>query len=201
MRRTKAALVFLRSPSSHQQRKETCTWIMQSPIEEFILELLREGARQDGPSVIIRDFQRTMSSLISGKPEDNDQVIPLRMLNVAYNGDISTFSPELLALSAAERQRYIFGNVHYCNTLTDVLDDERFVAAYQEISNGVDRCARECEYFQYCGGGAPVNKLSEKGTMDAAETTFCTLTKKAWVNACLQIVNATESRFEVVPAI
>jgi hypothetical protein len=29
MRRTKAALVFLRSPSSHQQRKETCKWIMQ----------------------------------------------------------------------------------------------------------------------------------------------------------------------------
>jgi len=34
MRRTKAALVFLRSPSSHQQRKETCTWIMQSPIRQ-----------------------------------------------------------------------------------------------------------------------------------------------------------------------
>ena len=34
MRRTKAALVFLRSPSSHQQRKETCKWIMQSPIRQ-----------------------------------------------------------------------------------------------------------------------------------------------------------------------
>jgi len=34
MRRTKAALVFLRSPSSRQQCKETCTWIMQSPIRQ-----------------------------------------------------------------------------------------------------------------------------------------------------------------------
>ena len=34
MRRTKAALVFLRSPSSYQQRKETFTWIMQSPIRQ-----------------------------------------------------------------------------------------------------------------------------------------------------------------------
>jgi uncharacterized protein len=165
--------------------------------EQFIGELLREGARQDGPSVTIRNFQRTMSSLISGTPEDNDQVVPLRMLNVAYNGDISTFSPELLALDAGERRRFIFGNVHRCNALTDILKDDRFVAAYREISAGVDRCARECEYFQYCGGGAPVNKLSEKGTMDVAETTFCRLTKKAWVNACLQIVDAPGSRFEL----
>jgi uncharacterized protein len=168
--------------------------------ERFIAELLQEVARQDGPSVVIRDFQRTMSSLISGKPEDNDQVIPLRMLNVAYNGDISTFSPELLALDATARQRFIFGNVHRCDALTDILDDDRFLAAYREICGGVDRCARECEYFQYCGGGAPVNKLSEKGTMDAAETTFCRLTKKAWVNACLQIANAPENRFELASA-
>jgi uncharacterized protein len=168
--------------------------------ERFIAELLDAGARQEGPAVTIRDFQRTLSSLISGKPEDNDQVIPLRMLNVAHNGDISTFSPELLALDAAERRRFVFGNVHRCNALTDILNDAWFIAAHEEICSGVDRCARECEYFQYCGGGAPVNKLSEKGTMDAAETTFCRLTKKAWVNACLQIANAPESRFELASA-
>ena len=165
--------------------------------EQFIAELLQEGSRQDGPSVTIRNFQRTMSSLISGTPEDNDQVIPLRMLNVAHNGDVSTFSPELLALNAAERRRFIFGNVHGCNVLTDILDDERFSAAYREIRGGVDQCASECEYFQFCGGGAPVNKLSEKGTMNATETNFCRFSKKAWVDACLQIANATESRFEL----
>jgi uncharacterized protein len=146
--------------------------------ERFIAELLRGAARQEGPPVIIRDFQRTMSSLISGTPEDNDQVIPLRMLNVAHNGDISTFSPELLALDAADRQRFIFGNVHQCNALTDILHDARFVAAYREIRSGVEKCAGECEYFQYCGGGAPVNKLSEKGTTDTTETDFCRLTKR-----------------------
>jgi len=168
--------------------------------EQFIAELLHEASRQDSPSVVIRDFQRTMSSLISGAPEDNDQVVPLRMLNVAYNGDISTFSPELLALDALARQRFIFGNVHRCDLLTDILDDHRFAAAYREIRAGVDRCSRECEYFQYCGGGAPVNKLSEKGTMDTAETNFCRLTKKAWVNACLQIANAPANRFELASA-
>ena len=52
---------------------------------------------------MLRDFQRTLSSLISGTPEDNDQVIPLRIVNIAHNGDISTFSPELLALQAEQQ--------------------------------------------------------------------------------------------------
>jgi uncharacterized protein len=168
--------------------------------ERFISEFLQEAALQDDPSVAIRDFQRTMSSLISGTPEDNDQVVPLRIVNIAYNGDISTFSPELLALNAAERQRFIFGNVHRCKALGDILDNERFVTAYREIRHGVDRCARECEYFQYCGGGAPVNKLSEKGTLDASETTYCKLTKKAWVNVCLRLATASASRFELASA-
>jgi uncharacterized protein len=168
--------------------------------ERFITELLHEAARQDDAIVAIRDFQRTMSSLISGTPEDNDQVVPLRMVNVAFNGDISTFSPELLALNAPERQRFIFGNVHHCSALIDILDDERFVAAYQEIRSGVDRCASECEYFQYCGGGAPVNKLSENGAMDTTETVYCRLTKKAWVEACLRFTNSPETRFELTSA-
>src|SRR5215470_2091072 len=88
--------------------------------ERFISEFLQEAANQDDPSVAIRDFQRTMSSLVSGTPEDNDQVVPLRIVNIAYNGDISTFSPELLALNAAERQRFIFGNVHRCNALGEI---------------------------------------------------------------------------------
>ena len=100
--------------------------------EQFIAELLHEAARQDSPFRDHPRFSAHHSSLISGTPEDNDQVVPLRMLNVAHNGDISTFSPELLALDAAERQRFIFGNVHRCDALTDILDDASvFAAAYR----------------------------------------------------------------------
>jgi uncharacterized protein len=164
--------------------------------EGFIAQFLREASRQGNQNIAIRDFQRTMSSLMSGVPEDNDQVIPLRIVNITHGGDISTFSPELLALDAAERQRFIFGNVHACRALVDILNDDRFAAAYAGISRGVENCARTCDYFQYCGGGAPVNKLSEKGTLEADETVFCSLTKKAWVNVCLRLANAPESRFE-----
>jgi uncharacterized protein len=168
----------------------------QEKYERFIVQFLGEAARQVNKSIAIRDFQRTMSSLISGVPEDNDQVIPLRIVNITFDGHISTFSPELLALDPDERERFIFGNVHSCRALSDILRDDRFLAAYAAISRGVENCARTCDYFQYCGGGAPVNKLSEKGTLEAAETVFCSLTKKAWVNVCLRLANAPESRFD-----
>ena len=120
------------------------------------------------------------------------------MLNIAHNGDISTFSPELLALNAPQRQRFIFGNVHDCKGLRDILSDDRFISAYREISDGVANCASECEYFEHCGGGAPVNKLSERGSLRATETTYCAFTKKAWVDVCLQFTNAQDNHFEVL---
>jgi uncharacterized protein len=166
--------------------------------ERFISDVLLEAARPGDP-VPLRYFQRTIAALVSGKPDDNDQVIPLRILNVAHNGDISTFSPELLALPAAQQQRFVFGNVHSCTALTELLSDPRFASAYREISRGVGNCAATCEYFQYCGGGAPVNKLSETGSLEATETSFCAFTKKAWIDVALRFANAPDNRFELSP--
>ena len=166
----------------------------------FVTEFLNEAAMQEF-RIEIRDFARTMSWLIVGKPEDNDQVVPLRILNVAWNGDLSTFSPELLALTGAESRRFVFGNVRDCRALTEMLDDKRFVAAFREISRGVAKCADECEYFRVCDGGAPVNKLSETGRLDTTETNFCRLTKKTWVDACLQFASSIDSRFELTTVV
>ncbi|MGL1418941.1 hypothetical protein ACSTIS_23850, partial [Vibrio parahaemolyticus] len=38
-------------------------------------------------------------------------------------------------------------------------------------------CARSCDYFSICGGGAPVNKLSENGGFATTRTAYCTLTQ------------------------
>jgi len=184
----------LEAQNTHSSLYENCSRTM---FEQFIGDVLLEAARQSDTSIVLRDFQRTLSSLLAGVPEDNDQVVPLRILNIAHNGDISTFSPELLALKAEERKRFIFGNVHQCCRLSDMLSDDRFISAYAEIFRGVENCAKSCEYFQYCGGGAPVNKLSEKGSLEATETTYCAFTKKAWVDVCLQLTNTRGSQFEV----
>jgi uncharacterized protein len=182
---------------AHNARSSLYEDIDIARFEGFIADFLGGAASEDAPDIVIRDFQRTVSSLVSGTPEDNDQVVPLRIVSVAFNGDISTFSPELLALDAATRDRFIFGNVHRCGALADILRDDRFRAVYADIRRGVAACADSCEYFQHCGGGAPVNKLSETGRLDATETIFCKLTKQAWVDVCLRLAAAPDSRFDL----
>lgn len=168
--------------------------------ERFLAELVAHAsaAAREGP--VIREFQQTISSLLAGGPLDNDQVVPLRILNVGWNGDLSTFSPELMALDEDARASFVFGNVRDCQALTDLLDDARFTVASAAIRRGVERCARGCEYFAYCGGGAPVNKLSEHGALDASETMYCRLTRKSWVDVCLRLAERSDSRFELLAA-
>jgi hypothetical protein len=48
-------------------------------------------------------------------------------------------------------------------------------AMTRDIAAGVEACRNECEYFSVCGGGAPVNKLSENGSFATSKTSFCSL--------------------------
>jgi uncharacterized protein len=41
------------------------------------------------------------------------------------------------------------------------------------VSAGVAACARDCAHFEFCGGGAPANKLYECGDLAATETLHC----------------------------
>jgi uncharacterized protein len=54
-----------------------------------------------------------------------------------------------------------------------------------EIAAGVAACRSSCKYFDVCGGGAPVNKLCEKQTLTATETTFCRLSVQALADALM----------------
>ena len=54
-----------------------------------------------------------------------------------------------------------------------------------EIQAGVTQCRQECDYFASCGGGSPVNKLSEHGTFACTETMHCKLKIKTAIDAAL----------------
>jgi uncharacterized protein len=110
---------------------------------------------------------------------------PFRMLNVAANGDLSTFSPELLGYSSRPHGSFAFGNIHAGEVL-QFLENSAYKAVNAEIRNGLAKCESECEYFQLCRGGAPVNKYFENGTFDSTETLFCRLTKKAVIDVVLR---------------
>ena len=138
-----------------------CFWTIsrQSPGIRFIREI-------DG--LIPRIF----------RPEDaqisNEQVEPLAMLNIACNGNVSSFSPELLGYKNERYGDFIVGNVHQ-HTIEQMLNSKAMQAMVSDIGAGVEACKKECGYFSLCGGGAPVNKLSENGSFASTQTSFCNL--------------------------
>lgn len=117
----------------------------------------------------------------------NPMVEPLRTVSIDVNGDISTFSPELLGYGTNRHGQFVFGNVHR-NALADVLLHPRFLQVNGEIERGVELCRETCEYFEICLGGCPANKLFENATFDTTETLFCRLAKKAVIDVVLERV-------------
>jgi uncharacterized protein len=106
------------------------------------------------------------------KLPDNAQVIPFAIVNVAHDGQFSTFSPELLGQSSPEYGTFSFGNVadvgYFAATSGDM-----FRHVWSEIVDGISRCESTCAHFGYCGGGAPANKLYENGSFASGETLYC----------------------------
>jgi uncharacterized protein len=147
-------------------------------VQVFFSRLLELRAAED-PSIAIRELDYFIGRMPHSRKEfrriDN---VPLAILNVAWNGDVSTFSPELLGMRHPFYGDFVFGNVAVAN-LESIIANPRFLAVYQDISAGIDQCKAVCNYFRVCGGGQPSSKLSERGTFAASETLACQLNIQA----------------------
>lgn len=130
----------------------------------------------------------TWHSLPQIASELND---PFGILNVAFDGSFSTFSPELLGHAVKDIGVFTFGNVH-SDSLDDVLKSEKFRLAHSLIEAGIDQCRSTCEYYELCGGGSPSNKYFENGRFDSAATMFCRLSIIAPINAVLAKLETEE---------
>jgi uncharacterized protein len=152
----------------------------------LFLDRFWRSARQRGSFRLIREIDAMLPRVL--RPNEavmtNEQVVPFGMLNVACNGDVSSFSPELLGLKNAAYNDFIIGNV-----LTHSLEDMRTSTAMQrmacDIARGVEACRENCAYFSVCGGGAPVNKLTETGSFASDRTRFCELTQMVPIDLIL----------------
>jgi uncharacterized protein len=97
---------------------------------------------------------------------------PFAILNVDYQGNFSTFDPELLGVTTERYGRFVLGNVR-TDALASVALDPAFLRMHDDMAAGVARCRAECAYFGVCGGGAGSNKYWENGTFDSTETSAC----------------------------
>lgn len=97
---------------------------------------------------------------------------PGAILNIDVDGNVTTFSPELLGQVHPEYGKFSWGNVR-TTSWADIALHPGFKRAWADIAAGIDMCRRSCQYFSLCGGGCPSNKLADNGTFASTETQCC----------------------------
>jgi uncharacterized protein len=172
-------------------------------IRNFFRRMYQLQKQADG-LVSIREFDRAYQAI--GQSDDlcersshNDQTEPFAIISVAHDGSLSTFSPELLGMKSPEYGGFYFGNV-MTQELSQMRAGDKFRNVLNDIQTGVRLCAERCQYFSFCGGGAPSNKYYENGSFASTETMFCRYTIQTPIDIVLEdlesalgISSATES--------
>lgn len=157
------------------------------------LERFWSLARSSGKFRFIREIDSLLPRIFRPNEANmrNIQVAPFAMLNVDCHGNVSTFSPELLGYKNAAYNDFIVGNI-LTDDLDRMLESASMQAMLRDITAGVEACRAECGYYSVCGGGAPVNKLSERGSFRASRTSYCALTQMAPVDVILAAFERVE---------
>jgi len=140
------------------------------------MDRLYTRCQRDG-MIALREFFEMEDAISNPRPRKNSHTLPFVNLTIGWNGDFSTFSPELLGHRHPRYGDFIFGNVHE-GRVCDAVEQPGFRRVYDDILLGVEQCERSCDYFDVCMGGCPSNKVFENGTFDCSETLHCR--NKVW---------------------
>ena len=145
-------------------------------IEERYRALIQrfwELAAQTNGEFKLREFEVICSLIYDNfRQEKTDMNHPFAIVNFDYQGNFSTFDPELLSIKTERYGDFILGNVLH-DSLESVYRTDKFQQIYRDMAHGVEQCQNSCEYFGVCGGGAGSNKFWENGTFASTETSAC----------------------------
>lgn len=119
---------------------------------------------------------------------NGQEISPFRIINVDTKGHFSTYSPELLGANLKDGEKFEFGNV-MTTSFKDAAQTDKFLAIFETIRKGVNKCRKTCDYYSLCGGGAASNKFFETGRFDSSETNFCKLHKQVPLEICLRTID------------
>ena len=159
-------------------------------VERFFQELYDRG-RENAFEPPIREFENACGAIAVGSgPEFNQQVCAYRILTISVDGAFTTFSPELLGMTSKAYGGLEIGNVK-TDSFRGALESPKYQQLSTDVFAGVKRCQETCEYFEVCGGGAPANKLFEKGSFAVAETRFCEQSIKTPMRIVLKDLETT----------
>jgi uncharacterized protein len=146
-------------------------------VREFYETIFQNQQRRQ--SMTIREFAGAEQKIRSGIslrefdfPWFNEQVRPFGIISVDWEGNFSTYSPELLGMKVEPYGDFAFGNVTR-DHFADALETPKFRQVLTDIQTGIQHCAQTCAYYGYCGGGAPANKYYENGSFASTQTMYC----------------------------
>ena len=163
---------------------------VEASFYRFMHEFWRLSAANPGKLTFIREIDHTVRQVL--RPQDaitaNQLIEPFAVTSMDVAGNISTFSPELLGLKSADYGDFLLGNIN-TDRLVDLLERPNLARMRRDIDAGVTLCRQHCQYFSVCGGGEPVNKLSENGTFVSTETTYCRLTRMRLTDLVLDAID------------
>lgn len=160
-----------------KEAHNTSSELVDSPrfdeLYRAFLQRFFELGVQRGRRMSVREFDNAFRAIQGyGKGLGNFQTDPFGIVSVDCEGNLSTFSPELLGMEHPTYGSFSFGNVLMQDfaTIAKGVEDSRLRS---DIRAGVRKCEEECEYYAVCGGGAPANKIYENGSADSTETAYC----------------------------
>lgn len=160
---------------------------------------------ESDPSLQFREIEDMQGHLAAppGAEVERADNRPGAILNIDAEGNVTTFSPELLGRAHPAYGQFSWINVHR-DSWRSLGRSPGFLRAWADIKSGIEKCRRSCQYFALCGGGCPSNKLSELGSFNAAETDFCRFHIKTVADVMIDrlerriesgaALNATQSR-------
>ena len=158
---------------------------MEAKYRDFLQTFWRLS-EQDGYPVVLREFEQVIS-LIQGhqRMTQNELNRPFSILSVDWQGNFSTFDPELLSVASDRYGTFNLGNLRDLS-LEESTKTEQFQRLFSDMSQGVHSCQEGCEYFGLCGGGNGSNKFWEHGSLAASETNACRFGTKIPVQVLLE---------------
>jgi uncharacterized protein len=151
---------------------------------KYFLSRLIELADSHNGVIKLREITKNLRALYLQTEPYNLANQPLRILNIDFEGNFSTFCPELVAATSSKYGDFIMGNILQ-DSISSLLANPVFQLVHSEVEKGLALCKESCEYWGFCGGGEPSSKFFQHERFDITETTTCRIHKKATVDAVL----------------
>lgn len=156
-----------------------------------------ESLNQEDELLNIKNFSHFYNRLFSSSDERSKLTahytsLPFRAMNIATNGDVSTFYAGLTLDECGDvygdDKGLVLGNL-INQSLDDIAGSPKLARIVQDFQRSHSVCQEECPYFELCPGGYNLIKFKRHGTFDVAETPECKIQVKTFSDALMDHIN------------